>query len=176
MEILSSILFGIMGISALVAIAAAFSTNRTEIKWPQIATGIGLQIIFAIFVILTPWGTLFFNWIGSFFVKVISFTYEGSAFVFGVLADQGKFGSAFSGMAGAGFIFAFQVLPTIIFFSALMSVLYHIGVMQKNSSRNCLDNGKTIKNKRGGVHICGCKCFCGGKRKRHWLYAHMLTL
>jgi CNT family concentrative nucleoside transporter len=131
MEILSSILFGIMGISALVAIAAAFSTNRTEIKWPQIATGIGLQIIFAIFVILTPWGTLFFNWIGSFFVKVISFTYEGSAFVFGVLADQGKFGSAYSGMAGAGFIFAFQVLPTIIFFSALMSVLYHIGVMQK---------------------------------------------
>ena len=131
MDILSSIMFGLVGLAVLLAIAIAFSSNRSKIRWSQIGMGIGIQIIFAIFVILTPWGSIFFNWIGSFFVKVISFTNEGSAFIFGVLGDQGKFGSAFPEIAGAGFIFAFQVLPTIIFFSALMAVLYHLGLMQK---------------------------------------------
>lgn len=129
---MKDIAFGIFGLITLVGIAFLFSDNKKHIPWSQVAKGIGLQLIFAIFVILTPWGATFFNWIGQFFVKVISFTNDGSRFVFGILADQAGFNKAFpEGMAGAGFIFAFQVLPTIIFFSSLMSVLYHLGIMQK---------------------------------------------
>ncbi len=129
---MKDIAFGIFGLITLLGIAFLFSDNKKHIPWAQVSKGIGLQLIFAIFVILTPWGATFFNWIGSFFVKVISFTNDGSRFVFGILADQAGFNKAFpEGMAGAGFIFAFQVLPTIIFFSSLMSVLYHLGIMQK---------------------------------------------
>ncbi len=129
---MKDIAFGLFGLVALVGIAFLFSDNKKHIPWVQVAKGIALQLLFAVFVILTPWGATFFNWIGQFFVKVISFTNDGSRFVFGILADQGGFNKAFpEGMAGAGFIFAFQVLPTIIFFSSLMSVLYHLGIMQK---------------------------------------------
>ncbi|MEE9118567.1 MAG: nucleoside transporter C-terminal domain-containing protein, partial [Calditrichia bacterium] len=110
------------------------SDSKKTINWRIVGTGIGLQLIFAVFVILTPWGSVVFDAIGSFFVKIISFTFDGAAFVFGALASQETFGNAFpEGMRseGVGFIFAFQVLPTIIFFSSLMSVMYHLGLMQK---------------------------------------------
>ncbi len=128
------ILFGVFGLIVLIAIAFLFSSSKKEVKWVQVLLGIGLQLVFAFFVLLTPWGAKFFDIIGSFFVKIISFTNEGSEFVFGVLANQGKFGKAFPEdmqAQGIGFLFAFQVLPTIIFFSSLMAVLYHIGIMQK---------------------------------------------
>ena len=131
---MTDILFGILGLIVLLAIAWIFSNNRTNINWRIVLTGIGLQLVFAVFVILTPWGSKVFNAIGTFFVQIINFTNEGSAFVFGALASQGKFGQAFPEILqnqGAGFIFAFQVLPTIIFFSSLMSVLYYLGIMQK---------------------------------------------
>lgn len=128
------ILFGIVGLIVLIGIAFLFSNNKKNIKWSQVGTGIGLQILFAIFIILTPWGALVFDAIGSFFVKIISFTTEGSKFVFGALAEHASFENAFPEdmqSQGIGFLFAFQILPTIIFFSSLMSVLYHLGIMQK---------------------------------------------
>lgn len=126
------ILFGILGLIVLLSIAFLFSNNKKSIKWQQIGTGIGLQLVFAVFVILTPWGSMFFDAIGQFFVKIISFTNEGAKFVFGALAIQSDFEKAFSSdYKNLGFIFAFQVLPTIIFFSSLMTVLYHLGIMQK---------------------------------------------
>lgn len=129
-----SILFGILGLMILLSVAWLFSSNKKSINWRLVITGIGLQLLFAIFVILTPWGSQVFDAIGSFFVKIINFTFDGAEFVFGALANQGVFKEAFpqdlEGTQG-GFIFAFQVLPTIIFFSSLMSVLYHLGVMQK---------------------------------------------
>ena len=128
------IAFGVFGLATLIGIAFLFSENKRKIHWQQVGIGIGLQLVFAIFVLMTPWGASFFNWIATFFVKVISFTFEGAKFVFGALADQGMFARAFPDVMqkqGAGFIFAFQVLPTIIFFSSLMSVLYHLGIMQK---------------------------------------------
>jgi CNT family concentrative nucleoside transporter len=126
------ILFGILGLIVLLSIAFLFSNNKKSIKWQQIGTGIGLQLVFAVFVILTPWGSMFFDAIGQFFVKIISFTNEGAKFVFGALAIQSDFQKAFSSdYKNLGFIFAFQVLPTIIFFSSLMTVLYHLGIMQK---------------------------------------------
>ena len=126
------ILFGIFGLIVLLSIAFLFSNNKKSIKWQQIGIGIGLQLVFAVFVILTPWGSMVFDAIGQFFVKIISFTNEGAKFVFGALAIQSDFEKAFSGeYKHLGFIFAFQVLPTIIFFSSLMTVLYHLGIMQK---------------------------------------------
>jgi len=125
---LTDILFGIFGLAVLVGIAIVFSNNRSAISWRIVSIGIGLQLIFAVFVLLTPYGAVVFNAIGQFFVKIIGFTNEGSKFIFGVLADPGAFEKGFP---GRGLVFAFYVLPTIIFFSSLMSVLYHLGAMQK---------------------------------------------
>ena len=117
---LTDMLFGLFGLTVLVGIAVLFSNNRSAISWRLVGIGIGLQLLFAVIVILTTWGSRFFSFISTIFVKVIAFTNEGSMFIFGDLADGSK-----------GFYFAFQVLPTIIFFSSLMSVLYHLGAMQK---------------------------------------------
>ena len=89
------IAFGIFGLATLIGIAFLFSENKRKIHWQQVGIGIGLQLVFAIFVLMTPWGATFFNWIAMFFVKIISFTFEGAKFVFGSLADQGVFGRAF---------------------------------------------------------------------------------
>lgn len=129
-----SILFGIFGLIVLLSIAWLFSNNKKNINWRVVGAGVGLQLLFAVFVILTPWGAIVFDAIGRFFVQIISFTNDGASFVFGSLADQGKFSQAFPEelqLQGVGFLFAFQVLPTIIFFASLMSVLYHLGLMQK---------------------------------------------
>jgi CNT family concentrative nucleoside transporter len=128
------ILFGIFGLTVLLGIAFVFSSNKRKIDWRLVVTGIGLQLLFAIFVILTPWGSTVFNALSAFFVKVISFTFDGAKFVFGSLAIQSEFEQAFPPdlrAKGFGFLFAFQVLPTIIFFSSLMGVLYHLGLMQR---------------------------------------------
>ena len=115
-----SILFGLFGLAVLIGIAFVFSNNRRAVDWRLVTTGVVLQIAFASLVLLVPGGKEVFAWIGKVFVKVLSFVNAGSAFVFGSLVDIPKM----------GFIFAFQVLPTIIFFAALMGVLYHLGVMQ----------------------------------------------
>ncbi|ROU04754.1 NupC/NupG family nucleoside CNT transporter [Lysobacter enzymogenes] len=120
MDSISRVGFGLFGLAVLVAIAWVFSVNRRSVDWKLVATGITLQIAFAAVVLLVPGGKDVFDAIGKGFVHVLEFVGAGSKFIFGDLMDVGKF----------GFIFAFQVLPTIIFFSALMGVLYHLGVMQ----------------------------------------------
>ncbi len=118
---ISSIAFGLFGLAVLISVAYLFSTQKKSIDWTQVAAGIGLQIVFAIVVIMVPGGREFFNAISMIFVKTIDFAMAGAEFIFGDMAKATEF----------GFIFAFQVLPTIIFFAALMGVLYHIGLMQK---------------------------------------------
>ena len=118
---IGTIAFGIFGLAVLLSIAFAFSDKRRAIDWRLVASGIGLQLMFAVLVIIVPGGRQFFEGLSSIFVRVISFSLDGAAFIFGSLADP----------SSLGFIFAFQVLPTIIFFAALMGVLYHLGVMQK---------------------------------------------
>ncbi|SDY73410.1 concentrative nucleoside transporter, CNT family [Lysobacter sp. yr284] len=120
MDSISRVGFGLFGLAVLVAIAWVFSVNRRSVDWKLVATGITLQIAFAAVVLLVPGGKDVFDAIGKGFVHVLEFVGAGSKFIFGDLMDVSKF----------GFIFAFQVLPTIIFFSALMGVLYHLGVMQ----------------------------------------------
>ncbi|MFT5139753.1 MAG: CNT family concentrative nucleoside transporter [Lysobacterales bacterium] len=118
---IGSILFGVFGLAVLLSIAFAFSLDRKNTNWKLVASGIGLQLAFAIIVILVPGGREVFNFLSGIFVKVIGFAMVGSEFIFGDLARADAF----------GFVFAFQVLPTIIFFASLMGVLYHLGAMQK---------------------------------------------
>jgi CNT family concentrative nucleoside transporter len=119
---IGSILFGVFGLAVLLAIAFAFSDNRKATDWKLVGAGIALQLVFALMVIVMPGGREFFEAISKVFVTIISFASEGAIFVFGTVGDP---------MSNLGFIFAFQVLPTIIFFASLMSVLYHLGVMQR---------------------------------------------
>lgn len=121
MTILTDILFGLFGLSVLMLIAWLFSSDRRSVNWHTIVAGLALQIVFALLVLKTDWGQQLFGSIGKFFVVLIEFTDQGSQFVFGELVNTNNF----------GVIFAFKVLPTIIFFSSLMAVLYHLGVMQK---------------------------------------------
>jgi CNT family concentrative nucleoside transporter len=117
---MSQILFGLFGLAVLLGIAFLFSNNKRSVDWRLVATGVSLQIAFAALVLNVSGGREVFDWLGTGFVKILGFVGAGSSFIFGSLMDTSKF----------GFIFAFQVLPTIIFFASLMGVLYHLGVMQ----------------------------------------------
>ena len=130
-----SIFQGLFGVSVLLGIAWLFSNNRKRVNWKLVGTGLLIQAVFGILVIkgedlaayFSPlgWVKVIFGFIAQGFVVILGFTTEGAKFIFGDLAiSPGTSGSL-------GFFFAFQVLPTIIFFSCLMSVLYHLGVMQK---------------------------------------------
>jgi len=129
------ILRGIIGMAAIVGIAYLFSKNKKQINWRLVGTGLGLQFVLAVFILKGRvmeqyWGPLgwpkdFFSWVSSFFVIVLDFTTEGAKFIFGDLAKS-------PGMEGSmGNFFAFQVLPTIIFFASLTAILYHYGILQR---------------------------------------------
>ena len=119
-EALGRVGFGLFGLAVLIGIVWLFSNNRRAVDWKLVATGVALQIAFAAVVLLVPGGRETFDALGHGFVRILGFVNAGSSFIFGDLMDSSRF----------GFIFAFQVLPTIIFFAALMGVLYHLGVMQ----------------------------------------------
>ncbi len=125
----------VIGLFILLGIAYLVSGKKKEIDWRLVFSGIGLQIVFAILILkgdylaefFAPlgWFKLIFVWISKFFVLLLNFTTEGAKFVFGTLAlSPGNSKSL-------GMFFAFQVLPTIIFFASLMAVLYYLGIMQK---------------------------------------------
>jgi CNT family concentrative nucleoside transporter len=130
-----SVLNGFLGLLLLIGIAFLLSNNKRNINWRLVLSGFVLQLIFAVFMLkgesleqhFAPlgWPMLLFEWLSKVFVTILGFTTEGAKFVFGNLAiNPGNEGSL-------GFIFAFQVLPTIIFFSSLMSVMYYLGIMQR---------------------------------------------
>jgi len=116
-----SILRGIGGLLLLVGIAWLFSSNRKAVSWKVVITGVVMQIILAIGILKVPFVQYIFNGISRFFVVILDFSNEGATFLLGGLLDTSSY----------GFIFAFQVLPTIIFFSALTSVLFYYGIIQK---------------------------------------------
>ncbi len=111
-----------LGLLTFVGIAYALSENRRHIAWRTVITGIILQIIFAVLILKTETGHAVFQSIGGVFNSLLSYTQKGSEFIFGNLAKPND---------SWGFLFFTMVLPTIIFISSLMSVLYHLGVMQK---------------------------------------------
>jgi CNT family concentrative nucleoside transporter len=125
----------IFGALVMLGIAYAFSTNRRAIRWSTVGWGVGLQVVFAIIVLKTSVGQLVFTVLGEKITRLLSFSGVGSAFVFGPLGQSGVWGRVMTGALGAegaryAVVFAFQVLPTIIFIAALFAILYYFGVMQ----------------------------------------------
>jgi concentrative nucleoside transporter, CNT family len=125
----------VLGAAVILLIAYALSTNRRAIRWSTVAWGLGLQIVFAIIVLKTSVGERVFTFLGTYITKLLGFAGVGSAFVFGALGDNAVWTKVMTGALGpdgaqSASMFAFQVLPTIIFIAALFAILYYFGVMQ----------------------------------------------
>ncbi|TPV35787.1 Na+ dependent nucleoside transporter [Paucihalobacter ruber] len=118
---LNSLLRGALGMFILIFIAFLLSSNRKAIKWKTVGLGLLAQLVLAIGVLKVPFVQSIFEFIGQGFVAILDFTVAGSTFLLGDLMNVDSY----------GFIFLFQVLPTIIFFSALTSVLFYLGIIQK---------------------------------------------
>ncbi len=114
-------LTGILGLLTMLLLAWLFSTNRRAIRWRTVAWGLGLQLCFAFLVLRAAWGQRAMAAAGSAVNALLAYAFAGSSLVFGKLGEQ---------HSSFGAIFAFQVLPTIIFISALFSALYALGIMQ----------------------------------------------
>jgi len=118
---IKSVLKGILGMVVLLLIGFLFSKDRKNIPWKTVVIGLFIQIVLAIGVLYVPFIRTTFEFFGQIFVKILDFTKAGSEFLLGDLMNVEKY----------GFIFLFQVLPTIIFFSALTSLLFYWGIIQK---------------------------------------------
>lgn len=118
---LESIIRGIIGMISLVFIAYLFSSNKKAINWKTTFLGLTSQLIIAVLILRVEFVQSIFEFFGKIFVKTLDFTMEGSKFLLGDMVNVESF----------GYVFLFQVLPTIIFFSALTSVLFYLGIIQK---------------------------------------------
>jgi CNT family concentrative nucleoside transporter len=118
---INSLLRGVLGILVIIILAWVFSNNRKRVNWVVVITGLLIQITLAVSILYIPFVRYSFEFVGKIFVKILDFTKEGSLFLFGSMMDMEKF----------GMIFAFQILPTIIFFSAITSLLFYLGIIQK---------------------------------------------
>ena len=114
-------LTGLIGIVGILGLAYLFSTDRKAIRLRTILWGLGLQLFFALLVLRWTFGQRFMTAAGNGVTKLLSYSSAGSEFVFGSLGKN---------VAPVGFVFAFQVLPTIIFISAFFALLYYVGIMQ----------------------------------------------
>ncbi|GEM73991.1 NupC/NupG family nucleoside CNT transporter [Vibrio sagamiensis] len=121
-----SLFMSLVGMVVLLAIAFAFSSNRKAINFRTVGGAFAIQFALGAFVLYVPWGRDVLNGFSNGVANVINYGNDGSSFLFGGLVSD----KMFEVFGGGGFIFAFRVLPTLIFFSALISVLYYIGVMQ----------------------------------------------
>jgi len=121
-------LINVIGIVILMGIAWGLSNNRKVVNWRVIGWGLGLQLTFALFVFVIPFGSRFFLLVNDLVIALLDSAFAGTYFVFGPLA-VGPGATGLGGAPSLGFILITQALPTIIFFAALMGVLYHLGVM-----------------------------------------------
>ncbi|MEE8424292.1 MAG: nucleoside transporter C-terminal domain-containing protein [Elusimicrobiota bacterium] len=144
-----NIIRGIIGMAGILAIAYLLSNNRKAIKIQTVAWGIGLQLALGMFMLNTSVGQMFFDWANSAVLTLLGYSDAGSGFVFGNLGqsalDVTQEGTLVGKAALGTAFFAFKVLPTIIFFSALMSVLYYLGIMQRIISVIARVMAKTMK-------------------------------
>jgi CNT family concentrative nucleoside transporter len=138
MELLIAVMRGLMGLACLTGLLWVFSRSRKAVDWRLVGTGLGVQMLLAVVILKVPNADKPIEWISGFFVALLGFTDAGTRFVFGFLGAGpefwGRVNAALSGqgdpITGFGLIFAFKVLPTVIFFSALTSVLYYLGWLQ----------------------------------------------
>jgi CNT family concentrative nucleoside transporter len=118
---LVKLLRGVVGMAALIAIAWAFSSNRKKINWRMVGTGLLFQLLLAIGILYIPFVQFFFEFVGKGFVKILTFTNEGVSYL--LKNNTGEVAPAMQN-------FAFSILPTIIFFAALSSLLFYLGIIQ----------------------------------------------
>ena len=118
---LEGFLRGILGISFLILTTYLLSNNKKAINWKTASTGLILQLILAVGVLKISWVKMIFESAGKVFVKILDFTMEGTKFLFGDLVSVENFGN----------VFIFSILPTVIFFAALTSILFYLGIIQK---------------------------------------------
>lgn len=116
----TGILQGLLGIFSILAIAYLFSASKKSIAWRTVIIGLALQLILAVGILKLSWVQELFSAVGQLFVSILDFTAAGSTFLFGDLMNAESY----------GFIFVFQILPTIVFFAALTSLLFYLGVLQ----------------------------------------------
>jgi CNT family concentrative nucleoside transporter len=114
-------LTGVLGLAAIIGIGVAMSRDRRRIRWRVVAWGLTLQVAFAVFVLRVPAGQALFRRLGAFVTAVLHYSYAGSSFVFGELGKPDS---------SLGVVFAFQILPAIIYVSALFAIMYYLGIMQ----------------------------------------------
>ena len=134
-------LVGVLGVAVMLGLAVLLSRDRRRIPWRLVGAGLALQLVFGALVLRTMAGRAFFDAMGALFSALYRFQEQGARFVFGNLvqpvvpvgvpAAAGGLDTAAGYVAGTGAVIAFSVLPTIIFFAALTSVLYHLGLMQR---------------------------------------------
>ena len=117
---IQGIMHGLLGMVVLLAIAVACSSNRKKIPWKTVGIGLLIQLTLAIGILRVGWVQQIFEGIGKLFVSILDFTNAGSVFLFGDLMNADSY----------GFIFVFQILPTIVFFASLTSLLFYLGVIQ----------------------------------------------
>ena len=118
---LEGFLRGMLGISFLILTTYLLSSNKNSINWKTASTGLLLQLILAVGVLKISWVKMIFESAGKVFVKILDFTMEGTKFLFGDLVSAENFGN----------VFIFSILPTVIFFAALTSILFYLGIIQK---------------------------------------------
>ena len=118
---LEGFLRGLLGISFLILLTYILSSNKKAINWKTASTGLLLQLILAVGVLKISWVKMIFESAGKVFVKILDFTMEGTRFLFGDLVSAENFGN----------VFIFSILPTVIFFAALTSILFYLGIIQK---------------------------------------------
>lgn len=118
---ITSILRGALGMLVLVGLAYLLSANRKKINWKTVIVGLSAQLILAIGVLKIPFIQAIFEFVGGIFINILDYTRAGSEFLFGGLMNIESY----------GFIFVFQILPTIVFFAALTSLLFYLGIIQK---------------------------------------------
>lgn len=112
---------GLLGMVFLIAVCYMLSSNRNKINWQLVLTGLGLQLVFALLVLKVDFVAIGFDWVSDKIVKFLNVSEQGALFVFGELVNPSN---------SLGYIFAFKVLPTIVFFSAFTSLLYYLGILQ----------------------------------------------
>lgn len=122
MEFLETLFRGILGVGVMLLVCYLFSQNRKAISWRLVGMGMTLQIILALLILKVPFVNTLFDNLARIFERVLSYSTAGAEFMFGNLVTD---------MDSFGYIFAFQVLPTIVFFSALSAILYYFGILQK---------------------------------------------
>ena len=149
MGFIADLFRALLGMGILLGICYLLSSNRRAVNWRLVGSGMILQVLLAILILKVPGVSVVFDWLAKGFQSILEFTSEGAEFLFGDLVTKTD---------SFGYIFAFQVLPTIVFFSALSAVLYYFGILQKVVYGLAWLMNRTMGTFRRGESGCCCQC------------------